>query len=453
MNNIIRTDSYKVSHFKQYPPGTTNIYSYLESRGGTFAETTFFGLQYYLKQYLSTPVTLADIDYAEMRIEKHLGPNMFNRAGWERIVNVHKGFIPVRISAVPEGTSVPTRNVLMTIENTDPELPWVTNYIETLLLKIWYPITVSTLSKEIKKVIKKYLEETGDVTTLDFKLQDFGYRGVSSEESAMIGGMAHLVNFKGTDTMIALEGATEFYDEDMAGFSIPAAEHSAITAWGREFEYEAYQNMIRQFGEGQLYAVVSDSYDIYNACEHIWGEELKSQVLAANATLVVRPDSGIPHQVVRQVIEKLGDKFGYTTNNLGFKVLNKVRVIQGDGINLEEIIRILESLKIRGWSADNVAFGMGGALLQQMNRDTNQFAIKASSMIRDGKIRDFAKKPTTDTAKWSKSGRLKLIRTDEGILETVTTHEFGINLLQVVWENGVLLQDQKFADIRERANV
>lgn len=452
VSNVLRSDSYKVSHHKQYPPGTTHIYSYLESRGGVYPETVMFGLTYYLKEYLSRPVTMADVDRAEERMNKHLGPGIFNRAGWERIVKVHKGLMPVRIVAVPEGTVVPTRNVLMTLENTDPELPWVTNYVETMLLKIWYPITVATLSREIKKLIFRYLEETGDTNGLDFKLHDFGYRGVSSEESAAIGGMAHLVNFKGTDTMIALEAAEAYYGEDMAGFSIPAAEHSTITAWGQNFEYEAYENMITQFGQGSLYAVVSDSYNIFEACENIWGEQLRAQVLEAPGTLVIRPDSGVPHEVVRKITEILGDKFGYTTNEKGYKVLNKVRVIQGDGINYDEIGRILEALKIRGWSADNVAFGMGGALLQQCNRDTQKFAIKASSMIRNGRVKDVLKKPVTDNSKWSKSGKLKLIDVD-GVLETVSVHTPGHDIMQTVWEDGKLLVDPTFAEIRERAAI
>lgn len=453
VSNILRSDSYKVSHDKQYPPNTTNIYSYMESRGGLFPETVMFGLTYYLKEYLSKPVTMADVDRAEERMTKHLGPGIFNRAGWERIVNVHKGMIPVRIKAVPEGTVVPTRNVLMTLENTDPELPWVTNYVETMLLKIWYPITVATISRQIKKLIHRYLDETGDPAGLEFKLHDFGYRGVSSEESAAIGGMAHLVNFKGTDTMIALEAASFYYNEDMAGFSIPAAEHSTITAWGEEFEYEAYENMINQFGQGALYAVVSDSYNIYNACEHIWGELLKAKVLANPGMLVIRPDSGTPHEVVRQITEILGEKFGYTTNEKGYKVLNNVRVIQGDGINLDEIGRILEALKIRGWSADNVAFGMGGALLQQCNRDTQNFAIKAASMVRNGTVRDVYKTPVTDNGKRSKRGRLKLVDRD-GVLETVNVHDStSLDILQTVWENGVLLVDPTFEEIRQRAQI
>jgi nicotinamide phosphoribosyltransferase len=449
---ILRTDSYKFSHFKQYPADTETIYSYLESRGGKFPEIVFFGLNYYLKEYLSRPVTMKDIDRAEQRVNLHIGPNNFNRDGWERIVKEHNGFLPVRIKAVPEGTVVPTRNVLLTIENTDPELPWVTNYVETLLLKVWYPITVATLSREIKKVIKRYLEDTGDVAGLDFKLHDFGYRGVSSEESAAIGGMAHLVNFKGTDTVIALEAAEEYYSELMAGFSIAAAEHSTIMAWGPENEYDAFKNMVEQFGKNALYAVVSDTNNIFEACENIWGEMLRRKVLENPGILVVRPDSGIPHEVVRKVVEILGSKFGWTVNDKGYKVLNHVRVIQGDGIDLEEVGRILEAIKIRGWSADNVAFGMGGALLQQCNRDTQKFAIKASSMTRGGRVYDLQKRPVTDNGKWSKAGRLKLVN-NNGVLETVTNDQIGHDILQTVWENGKLLVDSTLAEIRERAEL
>jgi len=452
VNAILRSDSYKTSHWLQYPPGTQYIYSYLESRGGVFPETVFFGLQYYLKEYLSRQITMADVDYAEERITKHMGPGIFNRKGWERVVTEHRGWLPIKIMAAPEGLVIPTRNVLLTIENTDPELPWITNYAETMILQIWYTITVATLSREIKKLIFRYLDETGDVAGLDFKLHDFGYRGVSSQESAAIGGVSHLVNFKGTDTMIALEAAQIYYGEDMAGFSIPAAEHSTITAWGELFEYEAYQNMIKQFGDGAMYAVVSDSYNIYEACENLWGTQLKTQVLDAKGTLIIRPDSGTPHEVVRQITEILGNKFGYTTNDKGYKVLNKVRVIQGDGITYEEIGRILEALKIRGWSADNVAFGMGGALLQQCNRDTQKFAIKASSITINGKVKDVYKSPVTDNSKRSKKGQLKLIMTD-GILETVDIHQPGKNVLQPVWENGWLLRDQTLSDIRALAAI
>lgn len=452
-SNILRTDSYKPSHWLQYPEGTTQVYSYLESRGGQFNKIVFVGLNYYLKEYLSVPITMDDVNYADERITKHIGKGIFNRAGWERIVNVHGGIIPVKIEAVPEGTVVETGNVLMTVTNTDPQLPWVTNYVETLLMKVWYPITVATTSFHIKQLILKYLNETGDPNSIDFKLHDFGYRGVSSEESAAIGGFAHLTNFKGSDTILALEFAKYYYNEDMAGFSIPAAEHSTIISYGEQKEVEAYENMINKFGNGSLYAVVSDSYDIYNACKNIWGNILKRKVLAAPGVLVIRPDSGIPHEVVLNVVEILGDKFGSTINDKGFKVLNKVRVIQGDGIDYDEIEKILHTLKIHNWSADNIAFGMGGALLQKCNRDTSRFAFKASSVTINGYVKEICKTPKTDKEKSSKKGKLKLIyNTDTQTHETINIHCLGNNILQSVWENGKLLIDPTLQEIRERVS-
>src|SRR4030095_1336892 len=349
-------------HWKQYPPNTTAIYSYLESRGGMFPATVFFGLQYYLRTYLQGQVfTQGDIAQADDFCRRHFGRDLFNRDGWTRLLQKHGGCLPVRVRAVPEGSVVSNLNVLSTIENTDSDFPWLTNYLETLLLKVWYPTTVATLSREIKKIIKGFLERTGDPSLLPFKLHDFGSRGVSSVESAAIGGAAHLVNFLGTDTVSALRLAQAHYHEPMAGFSIPAAEHSTITSWGREHEVEAYRNMLRQFAKpGSVVAVVSDSYDIYHAIREHWGRTLKDEVIKSGATLVVRPDSGDPVNVVHQCVVLLDEAFGHTVNGKGYKVLNHVRVIQGDGINPNSIRAILERATSAGYATDNLAFGMGG---------------------------------------------------------------------------------------------
>ncbi|MDZ7898672.1 MAG: nicotinate phosphoribosyltransferase [Arcicella sp.] len=470
-NIILLTDSYKVSHYKQYPAGTTQIYSYFESRGGQFENLTFFGLQYYLKEYLvGQVVTQAKIDQAEKLYTTHFGnENLFNKAGWEYILKEHNGHLPVRIRAVTEGMVIPTHNVIMTIENTDPACFWLTNFLETLLVQMWYPCTVATISREVKLLIIKYLEQTGDPTTIDFKLHDFGFRGVSSVESAGLGGAAHLVNFMGTDTVAALTFIQEYYANSplstgegagrptlrvrsfpMFGFSIPAAEHSTITSWGQANEVDAYRNMLNQYPEG-LVAVVSDSYDVYYACEKLWGEVLKDEILARNGTLVVRPDSGIPKDVVLKCVEILGDKIGFTTNEKGFKVLNpKIRVIQGDGVNYESIGEILENLKINGWSADNVAFGMGGALLQKVHRDTQKFAFKCSCATVNGEDRDVFKDPVTDHGKKSKKGRLKLVY-ENGQYQTKALHEDGEDILQTVFENGHILREINFETIKNHS--
>ena len=454
-NIILNTDSYKCSQFRQYPPGTEYVYSYIESRGGQWDRTVFFGLQAFLREYMTTPITQADIDIAEKIITAHGEP--FNREGWEYIVKQHGGRLPVEIKALPEGTVIETRNVLVSIVNTDPKCYWLTSYLETALLRaVWYPTTVATNSYHSRQIILRGLEETGDPALIDFKLHDFGARGVSSEESAALGGAAHLVNFMGTDTIAGILAAMEYYDAGVCGLSIPAMEHSTVTSWGRENEAQAYRNMLEVYGKkGALLAAVSDSYDIFNACENIWGKELLEAVRASGATVVIRPDSGNPAEVVTKCARILDTKFGHTLNDKGYRVLNNVRIIQGDGIDAVSIRGILLSLQMAGYSADNVAFGQGGALLQQINRDTLKFAMKCSAARINGVWIDVYKDPVTDTGKRSKRGRLQLIREQGGEFQTVywSDSQVAKDLLQTVYKNGELLNQTTFDEVRARAKV
>jgi len=455
-NLILNTDSYKVSHWVQYPPGMDGMFSYIESRGGVYPRTVFFGLQAILKEYLARPITQADIEEAKELLALHGEP--FNEAGWRYILDAHGGHVPVTIRAVPEGSVIPNRNVLATVESCDARCFWIASYLETLLLRVWYPTTVATISWHIKQLVRRYLEETSDdpAGQLPFKLHDFGARGVSSHESAAIGGLAHLVNFQGTDTLAALLAARKYYGEPMAAFSIPAAEHSTITAWGRDGEAAAYANMVRQYGKpGAIFACVSDSYDVYAAIEHLWGGRLKQQVIESGATLVVRPDSGNPPDVVEKCAVLLERAYGTTTNRKGFKVLNHVRLIQGDGVNETSIQEILERLKRAGFAADNIAFGMGGALLQQMNRDTQKFAMKCSAAHIDGQWVDVFKDPVTDPGKVSKKGRLDLIRdasTREYLTYAVgTTRAAQPSELVEVFCNGRLVKEWRLEEVRARS--
>ncbi len=466
-NLLLNTDSYKASHWLQYPPGTDATFFYIESRGGLYDRTVFFGLQAILKQYLSKPITHADIDEARDLYAAHGEP--FNEAGWRDIVDRLGGHLPVRIRAVPEGTVVPTHQALVTIESTDPAAYWVPSYLETMLLRLWYPVTVATISWHAKQTIRQFLERTSDepAAQLPFKLHDFGARGVSSAESAAIGGCAHLVNFMGTDTVSGLLAAKAYYHAPMAGFSIPAAEHSTITSWGREREVEAYRNMLKQFAKpGGIVAVVSDSYDIFHAIREHWGTTLKDEVILSGATVVIRPDSGDPVAVVHQCLELLDEAFGHTVNGKGYKVLNHVRVIQGDGINPNSIRAILERITSAGYATDNVAFGMGGALLQQLNRDTQKFALKCSAARVDGRWIDVYKDPITDKGKQSKRGRMTLLNHREyGSFKTVPVPAEALSLdevekpmgfddaMVVVWENGHIVRDWTFDEVRARADV
>lgn len=459
-NIILLTDSYKLSHYKQYPAGTENVYSYFESRvGASMPYTVFFGLQYFLRKYLSgRVVTPEKIEQAASIAKMHMGSEAgtFNREGWEYIERKYNGFLPIRIKAVPEGTKVPTSNVMLTIEALDPKCYWLVNYLETLLVQVWYPCTVATISHGVRETIRKGLETTGDVAGLPFKLHDFGFRGVSSVESAGIGGLAHLVNFQGTDTLRAIMCGIEFYDSGVCGFSIPASEHSTITSWGRDGEVDAYRNMLTQYPTG-LVACVSDSFDIDNACTELWGDQLRDEVLNRDGVLVVRPDSGDIVPMVLNVLRRLGDAFGATYNDKGYRVLNdKVRVIQGDGCTPETIQQIVSAMIAMRWSIDNIAFGMGGGLLQKVDRDTQSFAFKCSSVVVNGEERDVFKQPKSDPAKNSKKGRLALVLGSDGEVfnfETILESDLNgrTNYLRTVFERGEVTVLDTFDKIRERA--
>lgn len=462
VNLILNVDSYKGSHHLQYPPNTGTVYAYIESRGGRYSEVMFFGLQAFIKEYLLRPITLEEIDEAQVFFAAHGVP--FNRSGWDRIFARYGGYLPIQITAVPEGTMVPTGVPMVTVWNTDESFPWLVTYIETALLRaVWYPSTVATVSHECKKIIKTWMEKTcDDLSSLPFKLHDFGARGVSSLESASLGGMAHLVSFMGSDTISGILAASKYYDEPMAGFSIPAAEHSTITSWGRgPGEEAAYRNMIEQFGSGQLYAVVSDSYDIYHAVDELWGKALVDEVKSKPAILVVRPDSGIPHEVVTEVLHSLYKSFGGSINSKGFIVLDHVRVIQGDGICEAEIDKILLCATIAGYSAENIAFGMGGALLQRLDRDTQKFAMKASARRERGSSDwiPFNKSPITEPFKASKAGCVTAVRDHltgkirASVMEEPLYHNDSEESCHVTYVvNGVMLRKEAFANIRARAD-
>ncbi len=463
-NNVVMlADSYKFSQFAQYRPNTESIFSYVEFRGSDrFDQTLNVGFSVFLQNILSKPITKADIDEAEELITAHGEP--FNRAGWEYILEKHNGYLPLRIKAAPEGLVIPIKNALVTVENTDPECFWLTSFMETIILPaVWYPSTVGTISLNIRFICEHYLNITSDTpgTDIGFMLNDFGFRGVSSTESAGIGGVAHLAVFKGTDNVAALQVARKFYQEPVAGFSIPAMEHSTVTSWERSGEKDSFDNMINHYAKGGIFACVIDSYDTLGAVQDIWLDGgLLAKVKASGARVVLRPDSGdptiVPVQVIETLIAGLGDEV--TVNSKGYKVLPPyVRVIQGDGVNEDSIRQILVNLESRKISATNIVFGMGGKLLQAgIDRDTLQAAMKCSSTTVSGRQIDVFKQPKTDPNKNSKRGRLTLV-TKNGRYETIREEDLRegehTEVLRVVYENGKLFNLDSFETIRARVDA
>lgn len=458
-NVILAVDAYKYSHPMQLPSGTEIITSYIESRGSNnpiYTANVFAGIQVVVKTYLCHPVTQADVEQAASYAEAMGTP--FEREGWEYIVNELNGNIPVKIEALPEGTVVEMSNVLVQISNTDKKVPWITAFIETLLLRaIWYATTIATNAWTIKKMFLDYATKSGSDKFVDFKLVDFGARGVSSGESAMNGGLPFLYLFQATDTVEAVVGAREFMNCDAAGFSIPATEHSTTTIWGRtpEDELAAYTNMVEKFAKPDaLFAMVIDSYNREKAVEMI-SDKLQQKIIDSGATAVLRPDSGVPEEEPIEVILQLMDLWGFTTNDQGYKTLPpSVRVLQGDGISIDSIPDILANLDRNKLTLDNLSFGMGGGTLQLVNRDILKFAQKTNNAIINGVSRDVSKNPIGDSSKRSKDGVLKCFQQENGKFITVREDDpkylFEKSALETVYFNGELLRDEKLVDIRNR---
>lgn len=481
-NLLLMSDSYKISQPGQYPPNSTRVISYLESRGGEFNNTVFDGLNYLLKKYLvGQVVTMEKIDDAEQFWNAHFGKKVFPRHLWEYIVTAYKGVLPVRIKAVREGSVVGTRNVLMIIENLDPKCWWLTNFLETLLVEVWYPTTVATLSREIKKVFFKYFKHATTysdaeiMNIIQFMLHDFGVRGASSPQSAAWGGAAHLLNFLGTDNAMAIRLAQKWYNTTaMLGFSVCASEHSTITSWEKEHEIDAYRNMLKLYPNG-TFACVSDSYDIVNATDKMWMGELLPDVLKRDGRLVIRLDSGSAKVTIKNIFEIIWNKAGGKVNDKGFRVMNdKIRILQGDGVNYHSIIDILDMMIAEKISPENIVFGMGGALLQKVDRDTQKFAFKCCALLKQteaGEVMvDVVKSPIefdelgnrVVSFKTSKKGFQKLIKNAEALTErdlyyTISNHDADFDSafdeLVTVFELGQMVTDYTFEEKRERAKI
>lgn len=456
INPILDTDSYKLSHYLGYPSDVTHMYSYAESRGGIYPATVFFGLQKFLKELAEVRVTLDDVREANSFAKAHGVP--FNVEGWFNIVEDHGGRIPVRIKAVAEGTLVPTRNVLVTVENTDPTMPWLTSYIETALLRAtWYPTTVATRVHYMKERIKPYYDDTSDAPDMGFSILDFSARGVSSRETAEMGGMAHLLSFIGSDNIPAVLAAKKYYDEPMAAFSVPATEHSIMTSFGEENETESFRYLIeRMMPVGGILSVVSDTWNVYRAVKEF--SKLQYMIENKGGTLVIRPDSGSMRDVLPKIFRDVRELFSGSVNAKGYFVPKLVKVLQGDGINEHSVVEPFAIGKEFGISADAIMTGSGGGLMQSnIDRDTCKFAFKASNVTKGGVDVGIAKNPITDPGKSSKMGRMTLVDYDgANTIMTITDdmEEYDgskrTDMLRTVYEDGQLFNVENFAAIRKR---
>lgn len=469
-NPLLATDVYKMGHMEQYAPGCNKVYSYLIARSNkTFEKTVFFGLQYYLKEYLSIRLSSEmGEDFLKYR-KMILGSN--SESVEQQIRDLCKlGYFPVEIKAVDEGSVMSVRNVLMTITNTHPEFYWVVGFIESLILKLWYSTTVASCCYQYRTAVEKAYSETvsDDLMFLkDFTVHDFGYRGDASEEGAAISGAAHLITFTGSDTVPALPFAEYFYHADTSSLimaSVPASEHSVMCSFGRDDEFGAFENMLKLYPNG-IVSIVSDTFDVYRVLTE-FAEKLKPVIIARDGKVVFRPDSGNPEFIIcgdpnapegtnewKGAIRLLDDMFGSTVNSKGYKVLNpKVGLIYGDGMYLERYQRTLDRMKELGYAACNLVIGVGG-ILRGHSRDTMGFAIKATYVEVNGEPREIEKDPVTDHGKKSHKGLLYLDKDANGEYHTFdqcTPEQEKQGLLKTVFKDGNVVSETTFAEVKDR---
>jgi nicotinamide phosphoribosyltransferase len=458
----VDSDGYKYSQFNQYRPGTEFVSSYVAGRGGKYDRMMTFGVQALMKDWVENPLTKSDVDELEAETLEYMG--IFNREGFDYVLDKFGGYPPVRLQALREGLMTPTKVPRIQLVNVGgSKTVWATSFLETSVLRnAWYMSAVATRSWTIRQTLRKHLAHTADdLSALDWMFVDFGARGVSSFESGGLGGMAHLVSFNGTDTRCALRFAKKYYAAGVVGNSVRATEHSTMTSWGGEAgEPEAMEAFLRNnLRPGVTIACVSDSYDIWRAVTSYWGDRFRKTIMESGGRLVVRPDSGDPIATPVHCIELLGERFGYTVNGKGFKVLHpSVRVLQGDGIDEDMVGIICEELIRKGWSVENIVFGMGGNLLQKIDRDTCKDAMKASAGYHpDFGWFDIYKDPLEDKTKTSFKGRQAVVAvTGAHGVGYLAVREDGIrsdqvNLLEDVYVPGRLVREQTFDNIREIA--
>ena len=481
MNPLLLTDGYKVDHRRQYPDGTTLVYSNWtprKSRIENVDNVVFFGLQYFIKKYIlhdfeeyffKQPKEKVVKQYAR-RINNYLGEN---EVGTKHIEDLHDlGYIPMVFKALPEGSSVPVRVPMFTMFNTKPEFFWLTNYFETLLSAvIWMPCTSATIAKEYRKILDKYASQTSSVPEfVDWQAHDFSMRGMAGIEASITSAAAHLLSFTGTDNLPAIDFLEEYYnansDTELVGGSVPATEHSVMCMGTTEGEFETFQRLILEVYPKGIVSIVSDTWDLWKVLTN-YLPRLKESIAGRDGKVVVRPDSGDPILILcgnpngktveerKGVVELLWETFGGTTNKKGFKeLIPQIGAIYGDSITIERTTEICEQLKKKGFASTNVVLGIGSFTYQYNTRDTFGFAMKATYGEVNGEGRAIFKDPITDDGTKKSAKGLMKIKLENGtfkLIDQVSWEEEAKGELKEVFRDGKLLVDVTLKEIRENS--
>ena len=480
MNSLLNTDGYKVDHRRQYPANTSLVYSNWtprKSRIKGIDEVVFFGLQYFIKKYLQEDFTLNFFSKTKDEVVKSYGRriNSFlgeNQVGVQHIEALHDlGYLPIKIKALPEGSRVPIRVPMFTVYNTLPEFFWLTNYFETLLsTTVWLPCTSATLALEYRKILDEYANETSSLESfVDWQAHDFSMRGMAGLEACCMSSAGHLLSFKGTDTIPAIDFLEAYYnadaDKEIIGGSVAATEHSVMCMGTKAGEFETFKRLITEVYSTGIVSIVSDSWDLWKVLT-VYLPKLKNEVLNREGKVVIRPDSGDPVKIIcgnfeadneferKGVIELLWELFGGKVNEKGDKELDEhIGAIYGDSITLDRAREICARLKSKGFASTNIVLGIGSYTYQYNTRDTFGFAMKATYGEVNGEGRAIFKDPITDDGtKKSARGLLKVERVNNKftLIDEVSWEDEEKGELEIVFENGKLIREHSLIEIRKK---
>lgn len=490
-NPLHQIDFYKADHRRQYPEGTTLVYSNLTPRKSRIPgvdHIVWFGLRYFVQEYLLTQWKWGFFMRPKKEVVAAYKRRMDTSLGQDAIPVEHiealhdLGYLPICIRALPEGTLVPMGIPCMVLWNTKPEFFWLTNYLETVLsAMLWGPCTSATTAHRYRALLQAWCARTGgDASFVQWQGHDFGMRGMFGIEAAVLSGAGHLLSFTGTDTVPAIDLLEDHYDanaeHDLVGGSVPATEHSVMCMGTPEGEFETFKRLVTEVYPKGIVSIVSDTWDLWTVLTD-YLPRLKDEIMARDGKVVIRPDSGDPVDILcgaayspapgasvpqptpagKGVVELLWDIFGGTVNNKGYKQLDPhIGAIYGDSITVERADEICKRLAAKGFASTNVVFGIGSYTYQYVTRDTFGFAMKATYGEVNGQGRSIWKKPVTDNGTKNSARGLLAVKRVNGKLQLqqdVTWPDVGADDMEQVFHNGVQGSFSSLREIRARLAV
>jgi nicotinamide phosphoribosyltransferase len=480
---LMACDAYKLGHAMMYPEGTTRVLANVTPRGSRIDGVdafVAFGIQAFIDDLVALwqPFFDADEDavcaWYEHRVAQTVGPNT---VGSDHVRQLHRhGRLPLEFRLVPEGTEVPVRVPMVTVENTVDHAYWLVNYIETYMAsQTWLPIVSATTALHFRRMLDAHAERTSDAADfVDWQGHDFSARGMQGLQMAAASGAAHLLSFAGSDTLAARDWIETHYEvspDSLVLGSVPATEHAVMCAGTADAgEFETFERLLDTFPEGIL-SVVSDTFDLWAVCTDFL-PRLSDKILTRNGKLVIRPDSGNPADILcgdpaapegspaaKGVIELLWDEFGGVVNSKGYKQLDDhIGAIYGDSITFERGDEIARRLADKGFASTNVVLGIGSFTYTFVTRDTAGLANKTTWVEINGVGQDVWKNPVTDPSgvKESAVGRLAVLVADDGTIYRVdraTPEQEAKSMLELMWRDGEWVRRQTWADVLDRVGV